>query len=211
MMMKAKKKLYILLTDTGTWLSRTIKLYTREPLNHASLAFDSQLCEVYSFGRKYEGNPFLGGFVRENIRSRLFLNRRRQTPCAIYVCEVEADAYARIREWVLQMARLEHAYKYNALGLFGVALGFKIERENAYFCSQFVASAFLAGGVKLTDKEPAFVTPADLGRSDRIRLVYKGTLQEYPPLYAVQNQSERAASGGFVRLVGMAEAGSSGQ
>lgn len=43
---------YLLLTDTGTVFSTAIKKYTRKPYNHASLALDQQLTEVYSFARK---------------------------------------------------------------------------------------------------------------------------------------------------------------
>ncbi|MDF2713668.1 MAG: hypothetical protein K0R28_593 [Paenibacillus sp.] len=91
--MKEKKKVYILLTDTGTWLSKMIKAYTKEPFNHASLAFDEDMQEVYSFGRKHESNPFLGGFVKENLLSPLFLDDKRETTCAVYCIEVGKAAY----------------------------------------------------------------------------------------------------------------------
>ena len=42
------KNIYIILTDTGTLLSRMIKLYTKDELNHVSISFDDQLSEVYS-------------------------------------------------------------------------------------------------------------------------------------------------------------------
>ena len=60
------EKIYIVLTDTGTLLSKAIGLYTRKDLNHASIAFDEELKEMYSFGRKQRHNPFVGGFVKEN-------------------------------------------------------------------------------------------------------------------------------------------------
>ena len=53
-----QRKIYLLLTDTGTMFTRMIKLFTQEPLNHASLAFDDNLVEVYSFGRKKYEKPF---------------------------------------------------------------------------------------------------------------------------------------------------------
>lgn len=39
----------------------------QEPLNHVSIALDRELTEVYSFGRKQPDNPFIGGFVKEDI------------------------------------------------------------------------------------------------------------------------------------------------
>jgi hypothetical protein len=58
-----EKKVYILLTNTGSFLTKLIKLYTKKPYNHASIAFDYELSEVYSFGRKTARNPVIGGFV----------------------------------------------------------------------------------------------------------------------------------------------------
>lgn len=52
-------EIYVLLTNTGTLFSKTIRWYTKNMLNHASIAFDSDLNEVYSFGRKNPSNPFL--------------------------------------------------------------------------------------------------------------------------------------------------------
>lgn len=50
--MYTEQDIWIVLTGTGTWFSRMIQYFTKAPLNHASIAFDSELCEVYSFGRK---------------------------------------------------------------------------------------------------------------------------------------------------------------
>ena len=56
------KKIYIILTFTGTALSRIIKLSTKDEFAHASIALDSELKEMYSFGRLNPYNPFFGGF-----------------------------------------------------------------------------------------------------------------------------------------------------
>lgn len=50
--MSRDKEIYVLLTDTGTVLTKIIRSFTKDPLNHASIAFDQDLNEVYSFGRK---------------------------------------------------------------------------------------------------------------------------------------------------------------
>ena len=74
------KTIYIVLTDTGTLLSKAIGMYTRTDLNHASIAFDEQLTEMYSFGRKQRHNPFIGGFVKENAADGIF----RDATCAVF-------------------------------------------------------------------------------------------------------------------------------
>ena len=48
------KKVYILLTHTGTILSKAIKLYTSHEYTHVSIALDEKLDRLYSFGRRSE-------------------------------------------------------------------------------------------------------------------------------------------------------------
>lgn len=180
--MKKPYYLYILLTDTGTLFTKTIKAYTGEPFNHASLAFDEQLREVYSFGRKQQSNPFFGGFVAEDMLSPLFLDEGGRTRCALYRLEVSQTAYARIRRRVAEFQRNSHEYSYNLLGLFALALGIRLQRSKAYFCSQFVAETLLAGDVCLSGKHPEFTSPADLVKPGKTTLLYIGPLRDYSPL-----------------------------
>ena len=62
------KKIYIILTHTGTALSTIIKYYTKDEFSHISISLDENLEEMYSFGRLNPYNPFLGGFVHESIK-----------------------------------------------------------------------------------------------------------------------------------------------
>lgn len=176
--MRSGKAVYVVLTDTGTWLSRAIGWYTGEMLNHASLAFDQELNEVYSFGRKIPNNPFIGGFVREDFNSDWFL-KERGAHCAIYRCAVSDDAYHRIRAYIASLEAIEHQYTYNFIGLFGVAANVRINRNRAFFCSQFVATALKAGGIRLTDKPACLTTPHDLTLSDKLELLFEGSLLAY--------------------------------
>lgn len=60
-----QNEIFIVLTETGTLFSQTIKWFTKAPLNHASLSFDGELKEVYSFGRKKVNNPFVGDSLKK--------------------------------------------------------------------------------------------------------------------------------------------------
>ena len=66
------KKVYILLTDTGTLFTRVIRLYTKADYNHVCIGFDRSLEILYSFGRKNPSNPFIAGFVNESIRRGIY-------------------------------------------------------------------------------------------------------------------------------------------
>ncbi|MFS0723392.1 hypothetical protein [Paenibacillus sp. 1P07SE] len=170
-----KKTVYILLSDTGTLFTRMIRLYTRQPLNHASIAFDADLREVYSFGRKSPGNPFIGGFIKEDLSNELF----RKATCAVYSCRVSKRKYDQIRNYVRSFEQNPERYKYNLLGLFGVMLQVRVKRQHAFFCSQFVASAFEKSGVSLVPKCASLTTPADLERSPLLKLMFRGELSGF--------------------------------
>ncbi|WP_257350677.1 hypothetical protein [Pseudalkalibacillus decolorationis] len=170
------KHVYVLLTDTGTLFTRMIKLYTKCPFNHASIAFDNKLEELYSFGRKDQSNPFVGGFVKENIETELF----RRAKCAVYRCSVTEFEYHLLRRNIQKYERSERDYKYNLLGLFGILFNIEINRKNAFFCSQFVATLLDENGLSVVDKPLTLVTPNDFKVACQLSLVYEGELRIYP-------------------------------
>ncbi|WP_187385748.1 hypothetical protein [Gorillibacterium timonense] len=173
--MMKHRTIYILLTDTGTWFTRMIRLYTKAAYNHASIAFDSELSEVYSFGRKQPHNPFVGGFIKENLHNELF----RDATCSLYSCQVEEEAYQRMKERVRRMEQSADRYKYNLLGVFAIMLKLEMERHDAFFCSEFVAWLLEDGGIKAVDKPACRVTPADLAEGRAFVPLYEGELQSY--------------------------------
>jgi len=172
------RKVYILLTDTGTWFSKLIGLYTRAKLNHASIVLDEEMKEVYSFGRTNSLNPLSGGFVKENVIGHLVRAVSRRTECELYCCTVSEEAYERMCSQIRHMEHHQHQYKYNFLGLFGVVFNISIERKNAFFCSQFVAYMLQKHGVPIVNKCISQVTPEDLQNCESLELVYAGDLRQ---------------------------------
>ena len=171
-----EKKIYILLSDTGTILTRLIKSYTKKPYNHASIAFDAELIEVYSFGRKTAKNPFIGGFVREDIHSVIF----SQADCAIYSLNITNDEFQKMHQYIQEIASKKENYRYNFIGLFGVLFKKPIKRKNAFFCSQFVASVLKESKViDLEEREISLVKPSDLTDTANFQLIFEGGLKDY--------------------------------
>ncbi|MDF2935669.1 MAG: hypothetical protein K0Q90_1042 [Paenibacillaceae bacterium] len=174
MMKKEERYVYVLLTDSGTVLGRMIKWYTKQPLSHASLVLDQELQEIYSFGRKNPGNPFIGGFVRESLKSGLLLD----ASCALYRCSVSSSVYTRLQHHVEEMRSHQDEYKYSVWGLVGVALNRAWSRENAYFCSQFVATVLEENGAVRLEKPPALTTPGDLAALDELAPIFRGSVRQ---------------------------------
>lgn len=169
------KKAYILLTDTGTVLTRCIKLFTKKPYNHASLALDIDLNEVYSFGRKSASNPFNGGFVKEDMNTKIF----QQANCTLYSFEVTEKQYNDIKQFIKSFENQKEDYNYNILGLFGFIFNKPIGRKNSYFCSQFVATVLKENEVAQFEKTPALIAPHDFQQISNFQLVFEGNLKNY--------------------------------
>lgn len=172
-------EVYIILTDTGTLFTKLIKQFTKQPLNHASISFTKELDTTYSFGRKRATNPFIGGFVKEDMSGDLF----QRATCAIYSCSVSEIEYRQMKMVVEQFEKHKHSYKYNFIGLFGVLLNKKIPRKRAFFCSEFVATILNNGGIDIKGKHPSIIKPNDLGDCENFRLRYEGQLRPYLSQY----------------------------
>ena len=90
------KKIYIVLTHTGTTLSRIIKGFTKDEFSHVSISLDSNLKEMYSFGRLEPYNPFWGGFVHEYIDRGTF-KRFYKTKTKIYSMQITDEQYEKAK------------------------------------------------------------------------------------------------------------------
>lgn len=169
------KQIYIILSNTGTLLSKTIKLYTKAPYNHTSIGFDMELKELYSFGRKNPNNPLFAGFVRENMRHDFFKN----ATCCIYRLKVSHNEYLSIRYLLEEFEIEKEKYRYNLVGLLGVMLNYPIKRDYHYFCSQFVATLLQESGTCCFDKDLGLIKPSDFHYLKNATLMYEGTFLDY--------------------------------
>lgn len=171
-------KVYILLSDTGTYLTSAIKRYTKVPYNHVSLSLNRDLIELYSFGRKFTHNPFIGGFVVEKTNSGIYAHFPNTT-CIIYELDVDVKTYENIEKAINKFKRRSYFYTYNIFGLIGVPMNIPVEVKFAYFCSQFVAEVLYKSGVNLFNKRSSLVTPSDFYKHKELKVVFEGRLSKY--------------------------------
>ncbi|MCM3742091.1 hypothetical protein M3210_17785 [Oceanobacillus luteolus] len=170
-----EREIYFLFTDTGTSLAKLINFFTKQELNHVSISFTKDFQTLYSFGRKRPKNPFIGGFVHEDITSDFMAN----ADCAIYSQAISECDYNKMMKKIHEFEAKQDDYRYNFIGLFGVLLRIKIERRAALFCSQFVATVIQESDRFTFDKPTCFITPHDIRNLPDNRLIYKGKLKEY--------------------------------
>lgn len=110
------KNVYIILSHTGTLLSRIIKLATGNEYTHSSLSLDESLEKMYSFGRLNPYNAFIGGYVEEGIKIGTF-KRFKNTMTGVYRLQVTDEQYSEIIETLNYVRIHKQKYKFNTLGL----------------------------------------------------------------------------------------------
>ena len=172
------RTIYIVLTQTKTYPARAIKLYTKEPFAHASIAFDENLEEMYSFARRGKYNPFNAGFIREYIDRGVF-GRFKSTRCSIYRLYITERQYQNLRKEIDIFVRNKNSYSYNYLGLIAAAFNIPVRSKSRYFCSQFVAYVLEKSGINIFSKSYALVKPRDIRTNPYLIPVYEGMLSQY--------------------------------
>lgn len=170
------KKIYIVLTHTGTMLSRLIRSYTKDEFSHISISLDKELKEMYSFGRLHPYNPFWGGFVHEGIDFGTF-KRFKFTQTKIYSLEVKDDEYQKIKGLINYIKNNKQLHKFNVIGLFAVGLHKRIKFEDSFYCAEFVKYVIETSGVRTN--LPDMIKPEDFKNLENIKLVYEGKLRDY--------------------------------
>lgn len=174
--MEDNKKIYIVLTHTGTALSRLIKVYTGAEFSHVSISLDKNLRQMYSFGRVNPYNPFVGGLVHEKLESGTF-KRFHRTYAAIYSVDVTNKQYNNIKSNVLNMYKNKSLYKFNVLGLFANGFHISIKRKNYFYCAEFIKHVTDKAQVDLDI--PELARPNDFKDLDKLNLEYRGMLKKY--------------------------------
>lgn len=171
------KKIYIVLTYTGTWLSKLIRILTRHEFAHVSISLDETLQAMFSFGRKKVNNPIIGGFVRERINQGIY-KKFKDTQSEIYELEISEEGYEHIEDIIQHMLKYKEKYNFNIIGLVFAGLHKKIEFKYSFYCAEFVKYILENGKVDLSYL-PEPIRPIDFQNLRNAKLVYKGKLRDY--------------------------------
>ena len=182
-------RVFILLTQTTSVLTKLIKLCTKTPYNHASLAFDERLEYTYSFGRIKPNDPLIGGFSHERLDAGVF----KDAQCQLLSLDVSAEQYEKMRRRIADIEANQIKYKFNLIGLFGTKFNFNLDRKHAYFCSQFVSKVLQEVGLFPEDFPAHLVTPSDIAKHINLTIEYQGSLADYLEMVGTPTTQERDA------------------
>ena len=172
------KKIYIILTHTGTVLSTIIKFYTKDEFSHVSIALDADLEEMYSFGRLKPYNPFIGSFVHEYINKGTF-KRFRNTKAKVYSLYLTDEQYEKAKKVIEYFNSNKEKYRFNLLGLACVSIHKKIVKKNTFYCAEFVRHVLKVSGIIETKELPEIIRPEDFKNLKGLEEEYSGLLRKY--------------------------------
>ena len=170
------KEIYIVLTHTGTVLSKIIKNYTQDEFSHVSISLDKELKEMYSFGRLNPYNPFLGGFVHEGINVGTF-KRFGNTVCKIYSLYVTDEQYKNAKGIIEYIESSKQLQGFNIIGLLAVGFNKKIAFENSFYCAEFVKYVLDKSGIENNLTE--IIKKEDFKNVQGLNEVYSGRLRKF--------------------------------
>lgn len=174
---------YIMLMHSGTALATAIKTVTGSHFSHSSISFDSSMKSMYSFGRKFDTNPFIGSFKKEDIHSDFF--KGKTIPYALYVVPCTKSEIDLMKKRLDYFIQNRTKFSYDFTGLFKNYLGIADNPEYKWFCSRFVADILNAGRPSSDPYviEPSLMKPEDFLYTNFATYVTGGILDSYDKSY----------------------------
>lgn len=170
--------IYIVISQTGSALSRILKLLTKAEYNHASISLSPELDTMYSFGRLEPYNPFVGGFVRESPNYGTF-KRFSNTKVIVLSVLISDKQYQGIRRRINDMYSNKEEYHYNYLGLVLAGIHIHYRHENRFYCSEFVKEMLVSQDVSDAERLRPIVKPVDFLQLPSAARIYCGRLTNY--------------------------------
>lgn len=177
-MKEEKKQVFIVLTQTGTILSRILKVVTGAKYNHSSISLEEDLSRMYSFGRIFPYNPFIGGFVKEGKAIGTF-KRFHNTEATVLRVNVSNDKYEEMQVYLAEMYKSRKRYHYNYTALFLAMFGISFRQKRCYYCSEFVRDFLIEFEVVPKAYLPEIVKPIDFLQIPESEKIYTGKLRSF--------------------------------
>ena len=170
------KKIYIILSHSGSIPSKFVKTFTHFKYSHVSISLKSNISIMYSFGRKRLNNPLNGGFIIEKKKGP-FYKKFKNTSCLILELEINNTEYKKLIKELKKYKDKINIYKYDIFGVVLSIFNIKIDREKYSMCSQFVGNLLTDSGIYKLNKK--IIRPIDFMDLPNKKIIYEGKLLKY--------------------------------
>lgn len=171
------KTIYILLTKSGTLLSRIVQLLTADAYTHVSISFDECLQPLYSSSRKNGETIFPAGPCKEHFHKGYY-KKHPLIPCALYKLEVSEEVYQLAKTEVQKIMIKSDQYGFNIFGLLLCQFNIPFKRRHHFFCSQFVGEILHRSRALELPKDTSLMKPSDYMEIPKLVCLYKGWLSD---------------------------------
>lgn len=160
--------IYIVLSRTGTAFAKAAERITGEKYNHASVSFDYELKESYSFNMARD----VGGFHHEGIEEF------EGAELLIYSLKLPKSKKAELKERLTYYSR--KGVSYNFEGLFNALFRTSLFDESPnQICSQFVTNLLRDVGIDLFEgREASTIRPQDYVSNNLLSFVSAGHVKD---------------------------------
>lgn len=173
------KPVYIVLIGGKTMFSKAIKDVTHSNYSHASISFDPELKEMYSYGIEGSKKGIIGGFIKEDIK-----DAEGFQPLEVYSIFLKKEDWEKLRKIINDFIKNAGKTSYSYINLI-VSHIFKIPMElsRKMVCSQFVDKVLKLIDVDISNKKSSLVSPADIdkyGRANKkIYTLFQGKVDQF--------------------------------
>ena len=150
--------IYLIMSDTGSYGSELLSVFTRKMYNHVSISFDYDLKTVVSYNGGEKLYP--PGMNKEQIS---FFQKKQGASIIVYSLECSKNQKRTMIDKVQEINRVGSAY--NMVGLVTRAT-FK---PNIMFCSQFIYGLLQEVGLNYFESRAIDVKPTDFVEKDYYR------------------------------------------
>lgn len=148
---------YIVLEEGKTAFSAAIKKFTNSVYSHAAISFDPEMKTMYSYGIEGSEKGFLGGFIKEDIR-----DKDPDKHMAVFAIFLKPDDWNKLRNIISQFVENAKKTGYSYLNIIlSNIFRIPLNRNKKMICSQFVDRVLKLINVDISNKNSAFVVPAD--------------------------------------------------
>ena len=171
--------IYLVLTRTGTVISKCIGIVTGKAYTHVSIASNILLTDMYSFCRDKKDMPLPANFNHEDINTEVF-GACKTIPSEVYRIPVTHEQIDRYRDVIRHFIINRSSYTYDVGAFLPMALHIPYRLRNKFVCSVWVGFVLGKSGINHDiKKHPSLIEPEDFRSIQGAELVYRGDLKKY--------------------------------
>ena len=174
----SNRKIFIVLTQSETWMAKLLRRVTHTDYTHSSISFDEDLTCMYSFARRYKYYPFWSGLIKETPTTGVF-GRFPNTKALVLEIGVTEEKYEAVKQYVAEMYKRHKKYHYNYIGCFCAWFNVGWKRKKHFYCSEFVKNLFVKFELPGAATFPRATRPYDLKNIFSSNEIFRGKLLDY--------------------------------